>query len=98
MLIKGNFSELHRLTDQIRSTVGRVDQEMSTWQTMSGQTAEGWQDQAGGQFTEVSAAWQQVSQAQQQMLEALRGGVDNTNTELQQALASAKARVGSTSI
>lgn len=98
MLIKGNFGQLDDLANQIMATVGRVQQEMDTWGTTSGATSADWLDRAGGQFGEVSAAWQQVSTAQQTMLEALRGGVQTTNNELQQALSSAVARVGSTSI
>ncbi|MGQ0840899.1 WXG100 family type VII secretion target [Actinokineospora sp.] len=98
MLIKGNFGQLDDLAGQIMRTVGQVQQEMDTWGTTSGATAEDWLDRAGGQFSEVSAAWHQVSTAQQAMLEALRGGVDRANGELQQALATATARVGSVSI
>src|SRR5437764_3086356 len=75
MLIKGNFGQLDDLAAQIMNTVGKVQQEMDTWRTTSGATANDWLDRAGGQFTEVSQAWHQVSTAQQSMLEALRGGV-----------------------
>jgi hypothetical protein len=71
---------------------------MDTWQSTAGATSADWLDGAGGKFGEVSAAWQQVSTAQQAMLQALRGGVDTSNNELQQALSSAVSRVGSTSI
>ncbi|MEE6258213.1 WXG100 family type VII secretion target [Plantactinospora sonchi] len=98
MLIKGNFSQLDGLADQIVATVGRVQQEMDTWQSTSGATSADWLDQAGGEFEEISRAWQQVSAAQQAMLEALRGGVQTANSELQQALSAAVARVGSTGI
>jgi predicted NUDIX family NTP pyrophosphohydrolase len=98
MLIKGNFGQLDDLANQIMATVTRVQQEMDTWSTTSGATSADWLDRAGGQFSEVSAAWQQVSSAQQAMLEALRGGVQTANNELQQALASSAARVGSVTI
>jgi predicted NUDIX family NTP pyrophosphohydrolase len=98
MLIRGNFGQLDGLAEQIVSTVGRVQQEMDTWQTTSGATTADWMDRAGTEFEEISRAWQQVSAAQQAMLEALRGGVQTANNELQQALASAVARVGGTSI
>jgi hypothetical protein len=98
MLIRGNFSQLDGLADQIVATVARVQQEMDTWQSTSGATSADWLDRAGGEFEEISRAWQQVSAAQQSMLDALRGGVQAANNELQQALASAVARVGSTSI
>ncbi|WP_158848871.1 WXG100 family type VII secretion target [Saccharothrix deserti] len=98
MLIKGNFAQLEGLAGQIASTVARVEQEMDTWRTTSGATSADWLDSAGGQFSEISAAWHQVSTAQQAMLQALRGGVDKANGELQQALGAAVARIGSTSI
>ncbi|HLL69437.1 MAG TPA: hypothetical protein VK453_27525 [Micromonosporaceae bacterium] len=98
MLIRGDFGQLDDLAAQIMATVGRVEQEMDTWSTTSGATSADWLDRAGGEFSEISAAWQQVSTAQQAMLEALRGGVQTANSELQQALASAVARVGATAI
>lgn len=98
MLIKGNFAQLDDLAAQIMSTVARVQQEMDTWRTTSGATSADWLDGAGGQFGEISAAWQQVSSAQQAMLDALRGGVVVANDELQQALSAAVARVSSVSI
>lgn len=98
MLIKGNFAQLDDMAAQIVATVGRVQQEMDTWRSTSGATSADWLDGAGGQFGEISAAWSQVSQAQQAMLDALQGGVRVANSELQQALASAMSRVGSVSI
>jgi len=98
MLIKGNFGQLDGLADQIVATIGRVQQEMDTWGSTAGATSADWLDQAGGQFDEVNAAWNQVSQAQQVMLDALKGGVQQANQELQQALQAAVARVGSTTI
>ncbi|WP_117214444.1 hypothetical protein [Allorhizocola rhizosphaerae] len=93
MLIKGNFTQLDDLAMQIMKTVGMVQQEMDTWRTTSGATAADWMDRAGGEFTAVSQAWEQVSTAQQSMLDALRGGVVKANGELQMALQSATARV-----
>jgi hypothetical protein len=98
MRIRGNFGQLDDVTTQIRNTVERVQQEMDTWATTAGVTSADWLDRAGDQFNEVSAAWQQVSAAQQAMLEALGGGVQTTNNELQQALAAAVARVANTAI
>lgn len=98
MLVKGNFSQLEGLAHQIAATVAKVEQEMDTWRTTSGATSADWLDQAGGQFEEISAAWHQVSTAQQAMLQALRGGVDKANAELQQALGQAVSRVGSVTI
>jgi uncharacterized protein YukE len=96
MLIKGNFGALDGLTEQIQATVGRIQEEMDAWGKTSGATAEDWLDQAGGEFSEVSAAWAQVSQTQNEMLVALRGGVQTTNDELRQALEAARARVAGT--
>ena len=98
MLIKGNFGQLDAMADQIVNTVGRVQGEMDQWATTSGATSADWLDSAGDQFGEVNAAWKQVSEAQQAMLEALRGGVTQANQEYQQALQAAMARVGSTTI
>jgi uncharacterized protein YukE len=95
MLIKGNFGQLDSLSSQIMGTVGKVQQEMDTWRTAAGATANDWLDKAGNEFTEVNQAWQQVSAAQQDMLTALRGGVVKANVELQQALASSYGRVSS---
>jgi hypothetical protein len=96
--IRGNFGQLDDVTTQIRNTVERVQQEMDTWATTAGVTSADWLDRAGDQFNEVTSAWQQVSAAQQAMLQALGGGVQTTNDELQQALASAATRVGNTPI
>jgi hypothetical protein len=93
MLIKGNFTQLDDLSTQIMKTVGMVQQEMDTWRTTSGATTADWMDRAGGEFTAVSQAWEQVSTAQQAMLDALRGGVVKANGELQMALQAATARV-----
>jgi hypothetical protein len=98
VLVKASFTQLDDLASKIMNTVGLVNQEMDTWRATSGATEADWLDRAGGEFGAVSAAWQQVSAAQQAMLEALRGGVQNANNEYQQALASASARVASTQI
>ena len=60
MLIKGNFAQLEGLAAQIASTVARVEQEMDTWRTTAGATSADWLDQAGGQFSEISAAWHET--------------------------------------
>ena len=96
MLIKGDFGQLDGLTDQIRSTVGRVQEDMDDWGRTAGATSQDWLDRAGGEFTDVSAAWSQVSAAQNEMLDALRGGVQTTNDQLRQALDAARARVAGT--
>lgn len=98
MLIKGNFGQLDAMADQIIATVGRVQGEMDQWGSTAGATSADWLDSAGGEFDQVNAAWKQVSDAQQQMLEALRVGVQQANQEYQQALQAAMARVGSTAI
>lgn len=98
MLIKGNFGALDAMADQVQATVGRVQAEMDSWASQAGATSADWLDNAGDQFSEVNAAWKQVSESQQQMLQAIRSGVQQANQELQQALAAAVARVGSTTI
>jgi hypothetical protein len=98
MLIKGNFGQMDAMAEQVAATVGRVQAEMDTWATQAGATTADWMDGAGDQFTEINAAWKQVSESQQVMLEAIRGGVQQANAELQGALSAAMARVGSTTI
>lgn len=98
MLIRGDFGELEGLAQQIEATVGRVGDEMATWAKTVQATADGWQDLAYGEFSDVSDAWRQVSQARNEMLAALKSGVMVTNDEFRQALSSAKARVASTAI
>jgi uncharacterized protein YukE len=98
MLIKGNFAQLDAMADQIVATVGRVQGEMDTWASESGATSADWLDGAGESFQEINAAWKQVSESQQVMLEALRVGVQQANVEYQQALQAAMARVSSTAI
>ncbi len=96
MRIKGDFGQLDGMVEQIQATVGRVNEEMDTWSRTAGATSEDWLDRAGGEFGDVSAAWTQVSQAQNEMLSALRDGVRTTTEEFRQALAAAQARVAST--
>jgi uncharacterized protein YukE len=98
MLIKGNFGQMDALAEQVAATVGRVQAEMDTWGTQAGATTADWLDGAGDQFAEINAAWKQVSESQQVMLEAIRSGVQQANVELQGALSAAMARVGSTTI
>jgi uncharacterized protein YukE len=98
MRIKGDFGQLDGMVEQIQATVGRVQDEMDAWTRMAGATSEDWLDRAGGEFGEVSAAWAQVSQAQNEMLSALRDGVRVTTEEFRQALAAAQARVASTTL
>jgi hypothetical protein len=98
MLIKGNFGQIQDLASYVSSTMAKVQQEMDTWHTASGATAQDWMDNAGGQFTEVSQAWNQVQTSHQAMLNALHAGVGKANMELQQALSSAASRVGGVSI
>ena len=97
-LIKGSFSQLTDVTQQILNTAEKINAEMETWQREAGAAEANWLDQAGGQFGEVNAAWKQVSTAHNQMLQALGGGVGRTNDEFQGMVASASARVGSVSI
>lgn len=97
-LIKANFGGMSDLTNQIRNTVASVNQEMDTWRSTAGATSADWLDGAGGAFGEVSAAWEQVSAAQQTMLDALGSGVDQTNTEMQAAVQQSAARIGNISI
>ena len=96
MLIKGNFGAMSGMADQVRATVGNVQTEMDTWGTQAGATTADWLDGAGDQFTEVHQAWQQISEAQQAMLQAIEGGVQQSIVELEGALGAAISRIGQT--
>ena len=98
MLIKGDFGQLEGLAQQIHATVQRVDDEMEIWAKTVVATADGWEDLAFGEFSKVSDAWRVISQAQNEMLGALKTGVMVTTDEFRQALSSAQARVASTAI
>ena len=93
MLIKGNFGQLDGLAKQIEGTMTNVEREMDTWRTEAGIASLDWLDQAGGAFTEVNEAWQNMSAAQQAVLGILRHGVQVANGELQTALQSAASRI-----
>lgn len=98
MLIKADFGMMDDLAAQIQAAVARVSDEMATWAQAAGVTLEGWQDGAGGEFEEVSAAWSQISAAQNEMLQALQGGVVASNDNFRQAHDAARAAVASTSL
>jgi uncharacterized protein YukE len=91
MLIKGNFGELDGLCEQIQAALGRIEEEMDGWRRTSGATRHDWLDHAGDQFEDVSTAWTQMSQAQNEVMAVLQNAVRSTNEELQLALAAARA-------
>ena len=98
MVIKGNFTQLGDVTQQIINTADKVAGEMETWQREAGTAEENWLDNAGSQFGEVNAAWKQVSASHTAMLQALGGGVGRTNDEFQTMVASSRGRIGSVTI
>jgi uncharacterized protein YukE len=98
MVIRGSFSQLGDVTQQILGTAEKVNAEMDTWQREAGIAEANWLDNAGGAFSEVNAAWKQVSTAHNAMLQALGGGVGQTNDEFQAMVATSAGRVGSVSI
>ncbi|SDK02039.1 hypothetical protein SAMN04488074_10446 [Lentzea albidocapillata subsp. violacea] len=98
MVIKGSFTQLGDMTQQILDTAAKVAGEMETWQREAGIAEANWLDTAGGQFGEVNAAWKQVSTAHNAMLQALGGGVGRTNDEFQTMVASSRGRIGSITI
>lgn len=98
MVIKGSFTQLGDLTQQILGTAEKVNMEMETWQREAGIAEANWLDSAGSQFGEVNAAWKQVSAAHNAMLQALGGGVGQTNDEFQAMVSSSAGRVGAVTI
>jgi uncharacterized protein YukE len=94
-LVKADFGMLDDLSTQLRNTLQAIQQEMDSWAQTVGVTGAAWLDGAGEQFGEVSAAWNQVSAAQQEMLDALAVGVVNANADYFQTLHAAIQRVGS---
>jgi uncharacterized protein YukE len=98
MAIRGSFSQLGDAAQQILQTAGLVNQEMETWKREAGQAEANWLDNAGGEFGNVNAAWQQVSAAHNEMLHLLGGGVDQTGQEFQGMVAAASGRIGAVSI
>lgn len=97
-MIRGSFSQLGDVTKQILDTAEKVNMEMETWQREAGAAEANWLDSAGGQFGEVNSAWKQVSTAHNAMLQALGGGVGQTNDEFQAMVASSAGRVGGVTI
>ena len=98
MLIKADFGMMDDLAAQIQAAVARVESEIESWARAAGVTLEGWVDGAGGEFEGVSAAWSQISVAQNEMLQALQGGVVASNENFRQAHDAARAVVASTKI
>lgn len=87
---------LDDLSAQLRNTLQAIQGDMDAWAKAVGVAGAAWLDGAGAEFGEVSAAWDQVSMAQQSMLDALAIGVVNANQEYFETLRSAISRVGST--
>ena len=95
-LVKADFGMLDDLSSQLRNTLQAIQADMDSWAQAVGLAGAAWLDGAGAEFGEVSAAWDQVSMAQQDMLNALGVGVVNANQEYSDTLRAAISRVGST--
>ena len=94
-VVKADFGMLDDLGTQLRNTVQAIQGEMDGWARAVGLAGAAWLDAAGAEFGEVSAAWDQVSMAQQEMLDALSIGVLNANQEYFETLRAGITRVGS---
>lgn len=62
-----DFTAVQGLADQVTATRGKLQEDMDTWMRTAGITAQDWQDNAGGRFTEVNTALSQVHQALDEM-------------------------------
>jgi uncharacterized protein YukE len=95
-IVMANFGMLDDLSNQLRGTLQAIQADMDAWAQAVGLADAAWLDEAGAAFSAVSAAWDQVSLAQQDMLNALGLGVVNANQEYFGTLRAAVSRVGST--
>ncbi|KJK43436.1 hypothetical protein UK23_33245 [Lentzea aerocolonigenes] len=96
MLIKANFGVLDDTARQIMNTLEQIGVQMDHWKSAVLATEVDWQDGAHMAFGDFDQLFTQVSTARQTMLDALRGGIENSNQCMQQALSSATARVSNT--
>ncbi|MCO1582065.1 hypothetical protein M8C13_40590 [Crossiella sp. SN42] len=97
-IVRGNFGQLDGFAQQLLATINQIQSEMDQMAQAAGITGSDWTDSGGGQFGDVHQAWKQVSEQRQQLVEQIRAGVQNTNSNLQTALQQSIARIGSTSI
>jgi hypothetical protein len=95
-IVKADFGMLDDLSTQLRSTLQAIQTDMDNWARAVGLAGAAWLDGAGAEFGEVSAAWDQVSMAQQDMLNALGIKVQDANQVYFETLRAAISRVGST--
>ncbi|GAA2843970.1 WXG100 family type VII secretion target [Crossiella cryophila] len=97
-IVRGNFQQLEGFAQQLLSTINQIQSEMDQMAQAAGITGSDWTDTGGGEFGGVHDAWKAVSQQRQELVEQIRSGVTNTNSNLQTALQQSISRIGSTSI
>jgi hypothetical protein len=66
------FGTVEGLMAQVRTTHGAVLNDKETWMQTAGVSAQDMLDNTGGRFTEVNAAWNQVTSSMQEMQNQLR--------------------------
>ncbi|SFB35826.1 hypothetical protein SAMN05216266_10913 [Amycolatopsis marina] len=88
------FGALESLASGMNGCVGGVQGSMDNWRQASGMTEADWLDQAGGQFSEISQAWQQALQAGQDLMQAMNQGVMSCNQENMGAVQRSCGRMG----
>lgn len=69
---KCEFGTVEGMLGQVQSTHSAVMADKDAWLQTVGLTAQDLMDNAGGRFTEVNAAWDQVTLAMQEMQNHLR--------------------------
>jgi hypothetical protein len=89
------FGALDGLSSSMNGCVSGVQQSIDSWRQASGMTEADWNDQAGGQFAEISRACQQVMQAGQELMQAMNQGVQSCNQNNMAAVQRSSARLGS---
>jgi hypothetical protein len=71
-LKKCEFGTVEGLLGQVQTTHGAVVADKEAWMRTVGVTAQDMLDNTGGRFTEVNAAWEQVTNSMQEMQNQLR--------------------------
>ncbi|MEU0091540.1 hypothetical protein [Kribbella sp. NPDC006257] len=69
---KCEFGTVEGMLGQVQATHSAVMADKDAWLQTVGLTAQDLMDNAGGRFTEVNAAWDQVTLAMQEMQNQLR--------------------------
>jgi hypothetical protein len=88
------FGTVEAMLHQVQTTHTAVVGDKDAWLRTVGLTAQDLQDNAGGRFTEVNSAWDQVTAAMQEMQNHLRIQGTQAVTENAATVARAAARYG----